>query len=181
MYIKPNLLFQGLINWLYERSGFSLFSKILPSSENTIDEKSVIPGFAESNSFSISVYKSTSDLTLGLGPTKLMLPIKTLNNCVNSSILYFLIFCPFGIIRMSLSLVELMPFLSASTVIVLIFIKLNISKFFPILSEIYKGDFLSYLQTEIKNGIKNGKKNNKPLNENIISIILFITFYKIPL
>ena len=59
--------------------------------------------------------------------------------------------------------------------------KLNILLFFPILGEIYKGDFLSYLHTEIKNIIKIGEKNNKPLNENRISKILFITFYKIPL
>ena len=48
-----------------------------PSSENIIDEKSVIPGFTDKSSFSLLWCKFfTSFQTFGLGPTKSIFPLK---------------------------------------------------------------------------------------------------------
>ena len=60
IYIIANLLFQGLIIWLYSKSGFLLPFKMSPSSENTIDEKSVIPGLTVKILFSTLEYKLVS-------------------------------------------------------------------------------------------------------------------------
>ena len=49
-------------------------------SEKTIEEKSVIPGLTVSSFISTSEYKSTSLLTFGLGPTRLISPTNTFHN-----------------------------------------------------------------------------------------------------
>ena len=71
--------------------------------------KSVIPGLTASNFFSSLEYKSVSLFTFGLGPTKLISPIKILKKLGNSSILYFLINLPKDVILESLDEVESTP------------------------------------------------------------------------
>ena len=103
------------------------YEKFSPSSEKTIEEKSVMPGLTDSNSFSACVYKSVSFFTFGRGPTKLISPSKTFHSCVNSSSLYLRIKCPTEVILVSLELVESTPVLSAFIIIDLSF---TIVKFF---------------------------------------------------
>lgn len=60
-------------------------------------------GFTLKIILSFPVNKSTYPFTSGLGPTKLILPIKTLNIWGNSSKLYFLINFPNLVIRSCLN------------------------------------------------------------------------------
>ena len=53
------------------------FGVATENTENTIDEKSVIPGLTLNNLFSNSVYRMVSRSTFGLGPTKLIWPLRT--------------------------------------------------------------------------------------------------------
>ena len=90
-----------------------------------MEAKSVIPGFTERSFFSSVVYKSVSRLTLGLGPTSVISPTRTFQSWVSSSSLYLRMKCPIGVMRMSFTLVESIPEVSAFFIIERSFTILN--------------------------------------------------------
>ena len=121
MYCLFSSILLGIISSTYVFSGLSDLSKISDSSLYFILAKSVIPGLIFKISLSESEYISTYFLTSGLGPTKLISPTNTLNNCGNSSNLVFLKNFPTFVILGSSPTVIAIPNFGASTTIVLNF------------------------------------------------------------
>ena len=112
MYWRFNSNLCGITTSTYVFSGCSDFAKRSFSSKYSRLARSVIPGFTNKTLRWVSLYKSTYLRTSGLGPTRLMCPRKTLINCGNSSILYFLIKTPERVTRGSLPPMVSKPALS---------------------------------------------------------------------
>src|SRR5471030_320432 len=140
-----------------------------------MDARSVIPGFTSNTFFCSSLYILTYLGTSGLGPTRLICPLKTFINCGSSSSLYFLKNAPILVILLSFPTVICLPNFSASTTIVLN-LKISNSLFFsPTLICLKNTGPSDPIFILIAIAIKIGLKTISPKVEHIKSNILLTT------